>query len=147
VKRVRSPHSTSCSRTREENVKKDTAYSKYFIDSYLVMKKYAWFICLIPDEEICHDYLQSEKGVEQKLYSVVVGHRPNGTSCAQKAASYRLRDCCQRSFTMELGRTHFVQGRVREGEGRAAVTRKTDPFSAKSCWLSDHRLQKPQDSA
>jgi hypothetical protein len=65
-------------------VKKDTAYSNYFIDSYLVMKKYAWFICLIPDEEICHDYLQSEKGVEQKLYSVVVSHRPNGTSCAQK---------------------------------------------------------------
>merc|ERR1719487_3079915 len=109
------------------------------ISSFLVMKKYAWFICLIPDEEICHDYLQSEKGVEQKLYSVVVGQRPNGTSCTQKAASYRLRDCCQRSFTMELGRTHFVQGRVREGGdgGENGRHREDRPFfSAKSCWLS-----------
>jgi hypothetical protein len=32
-------------------------------------------------------------------------------------------------------------------EERTAVTGKTDPFSAKSCWLSEHRLQKPQDSA
>jgi len=84
---------------------------------------------VLPDREICQDYLQSNKKVRSRnslAWSWTL--RPNGTSCAQKAASYRLRRYCQRSFTMELGRTHSLQGRVWEGEERTAVTGEDRPF-------------------
>ena len=87
----------------------------------------AYFV--LPDREICQDYLQSNKKVRSRnslAWSWTL--RPNGTSCAQKAASYRLRRYGQSRFTMELGRTHSLQGRVWEGEEGAAVTGKTDSF-------------------
>lgn len=70
VKKVRRPHSASAARESGKKIwKKDAAIfapiiSYYFIDSYLVMKKYmpgSSAYLVLPDKEICQDYLQSKK--------------------------------------------------------------------------------------
>lgn len=128
------------------------------------MIKYAWFICLMPDEEICcrsHLFLSNPKcgaeirmsrGVSPFEWQELVTERSFLQPPSVHSKRLPVREVCSgmcshlspwRSTRLqkELGRTYLLQGRESEEvKKRAAITRKTDPFSASRWRLPEHHF-------
>jgi len=96
---------------------------------------------VLPDKEICQDYLQSKKkNVEQKFSSVVV-------ATVQTARAAHRKQLLTGSVGAVKGVSPWSLDEHIPFRGESEKVREERPspgrqtlLSAKSCWLSDHRL-------
>jgi hypothetical protein len=107
------------------------------------MKKYmpgSSAYLVLPDKEICQDYLQSKKNVEQTFSSVVVATVQTARAAHRKQLLTGSVGAVKGVSRWSLDEHIPFRGESEKVRGELPSPGRQTLLSAKSCWLSDHRL-------